>query len=205
VRGPQALFYGKNSPAGVVSITSNDPGDEPEMIIGANYEYEAKEKRGHLVLSGPISERFGARLVASYSEQDGLIKVIGYDAPLDATTPLALAPTKSNYDARKDVFVRGTLLFEPTDQLRIRAKFSYFDREGGSITWSAQRTFCPLGAPQATIAVDDCKIDDTAYFGQIHPSILYGFTQADPSRPDGTLENRRRSARSISITASPMA
>lgn len=192
MRGPQALFYGKNSPAGVVAISSNDPGDELEMIIGANYEYEAKEKRGHLVLSGPISETLGARLAASYSEQDGLFKVIGYDVPLNATVPLALAPTKPSYDARKDLFLRGTLLFEPTDQLRIRGKFSYFDREGGSITWGAQRTFCPLGAPQATIRVDNCKIDDTAYFGQIHPSILNGFPQADPSRPDGTLENTQK-------------
>lgn len=194
LRGPQALFYGKNSPAGVVSITSNDPGDEFEMIVSSTYEYEAKEKAGQFILSGPITETFGARLAASYSEQEGLINVIGYDVPLTDTVPLALAPQHDSYDNRKDLFLRGTLLFEPTDNLQIRGKFSYFDREGGSITWGSQRVYCPLGAPQATIPVDDCKIDDTAYFGQIHPSILQAFPQADPSRPDGALDNTQKIA-----------
>ena len=32
LKGPQALFFGKASPAGVISIRTNDPGDELEVI-----------------------------------------------------------------------------------------------------------------------------------------------------------------------------
>ncbi len=44
LKGPQALFFGKNSPAGVVSIRSKNPGDELEGYARAGYEFEARER-----------------------------------------------------------------------------------------------------------------------------------------------------------------
>src|SRR5690606_33358927 len=38
LKGPQALFFGKNSPAGVVSLTSVTPGTEIEGYIRGGYE-----------------------------------------------------------------------------------------------------------------------------------------------------------------------
>ena len=45
LKGPQALFFGKASPAGVVAIRTNDPGDELEVIGKTGYEFEAREWR----------------------------------------------------------------------------------------------------------------------------------------------------------------
>ena len=41
LKGPQALFYGKNSPAGVISISTNDPGSDLDGYVRAGYEFKA--------------------------------------------------------------------------------------------------------------------------------------------------------------------
>src|SRR5690606_4667607 len=46
LKGPQALFFGKNSPAGVISIKTADPGDSLEVIARTGYEFNADEVRG---------------------------------------------------------------------------------------------------------------------------------------------------------------
>lgn len=192
LRGPQALFYGKNSTAGVVAIRTADPGDEFEAIASAAYEFAAQERIGRLILSGPVTDTLGARLAISYSEADGMIDVTGVDAPLTADIPLAVASRDRTYDNREDLFVRATLLFEPTDTFMARAKFGYVDRLGGGISWGGQRSTCPYGAAQAIILMDACKMDNKVTFGQIHPSIFAMFPQADASRPDGTLDSTQQ-------------
>lgn len=39
LRGPQALFFGKNSPAGVISLTSAGPTEAFQGTLGAGYEF----------------------------------------------------------------------------------------------------------------------------------------------------------------------
>src|SRR5690606_25363452 len=51
LKGPQALFFGKNSPAGVVSLTSRGPGDKLEGYVRVGYEFEADETIGEAAIS----------------------------------------------------------------------------------------------------------------------------------------------------------
>ena len=44
LQGPQALFFGKNSPAGVISLTSADPTDRFEAYVTPGYEFEAEQR-----------------------------------------------------------------------------------------------------------------------------------------------------------------
>src|SRR2546430_8717056 len=50
LKGPQALFYGKSSPGGVISLRTADPTDKFEVIARAGYDAEARERRGELIL-----------------------------------------------------------------------------------------------------------------------------------------------------------
>jgi outer membrane receptor protein involved in Fe transport len=56
LKGPQALFYGKDSPAGVVATKSALPTDEFESSFTAGYETEAEEQIYEAMVSGPITE-----------------------------------------------------------------------------------------------------------------------------------------------------
>ena len=80
-KGPQALYYGKNATAGVISLRSADPGDKLEVIGRFGYEIDAAEKRGELIVSAPLSDTFGVRLAGLYSSARGS----GYNT----ATPLA--------------------------------------------------------------------------------------------------------------------
>src|SRR5690606_22345913 len=71
LRGPQSLFYGKNSTAGVISLTTRDPSDEFEVILGASYEFEGEEKVGEFIISGPVTDTLGLRLAAKSSKLEG--------------------------------------------------------------------------------------------------------------------------------------
>ena len=62
LKGPQALFYGKSSPAGVISLRTADPTDKQEIIATAGYEFVAVEPIASLILSGPVSDTVKMRL-----------------------------------------------------------------------------------------------------------------------------------------------
>ncbi len=70
-KGPQALYYGKNATAGVISLRSADPGDKLELIGRLGYEFEAAEKRGELIVSAPLGETLGVRIAGLYSDVRG--------------------------------------------------------------------------------------------------------------------------------------
>ena len=71
LKGPQALFFGKNSTGGVVSIATADPGNHFEASVKAGYEFVAAERYIEAMVSSPIAENFGARLAIRASQMDG--------------------------------------------------------------------------------------------------------------------------------------
>jgi len=56
LKGPQALFFGKNATAGVISITTADPTNTPEFRSRAAYEIKAEQVLGEAIFSGPLSD-----------------------------------------------------------------------------------------------------------------------------------------------------
>lgn len=84
MRGPQALFFGKNTTGGLISLTSNNPTDTFEVGLRGGYGFEARERYVEGFVSGPITDTLRARFAARYSDSDG------------AFTNTA-APTYTNY------------------------------------------------------------------------------------------------------------
>lgn len=74
MKGPQALFFGKNSPAGVISMTSASPTNEFEGYVRAGYEFEADEYITEGVISGPLTDSLSGRVALRYSEMDGWLR-----------------------------------------------------------------------------------------------------------------------------------
>lgn len=71
LKGPQALYFGKNSPGGIIVIRTNDPTDHIEAGGSLGYEFTADELRGDAYLSGPLTDNLGARLAVYGSTMRG--------------------------------------------------------------------------------------------------------------------------------------
>jgi iron complex outermembrane receptor protein len=62
LKGPQSLFYGKSSTAGLISLRTADPTETAEIIGRAAYEAESSTYRGDVIVSGPVAAGLKMRL-----------------------------------------------------------------------------------------------------------------------------------------------
>lgn len=180
LKGPQALFYGKSSPGGVIALRTADPGDEVEFIARGGYEFEAKEWRGEFIASGPVTDTLGFRLSTMLSDGEGYFKNRAVAAPgTGAQTPGQLRnPQPHNF------VIRGTAVWEPLDNLTARLKVNHaYDRATNADL--KQLANCPDGAGQAFVPLpgfapvpfiggDDCKYDRTANTVFMDPTFFPG-------------------------------
>jgi outer membrane receptor protein involved in Fe transport len=138
LKGPQSLFYGKNTVAGVVSVTSADPTDTFSAQAAAGYEFEAREKYVEGAVSGPITDTLTARLALRFDETEGWIDNVATARTNPLLPGLIMpGPERDRGPFSRDIAGRLTLLWEPSDDFQ--AKFKYFhgdnsnDGETGSI------------------------------------------------------------------------
>ncbi|AMK16574.1 MULTISPECIES: TonB-dependent receptor [Sphingobium] len=172
LKGPQALFFGKNSPAGIISIRTADPTDKFEAGIKAGYEFNAREIRTEAYVSGPINDMIGYRIAGFYSDMSGWAK---NEVPRDFanTSTAQIFPLDSHRAPdKKDFAIRGTLTFDNADNFDARLKLTYgkvIDQT--SSAGNTQFVACPLGAPQfsigmpANLPVDNCVADNKNLVG----------------------------------------
>lgn len=174
-KGPQSLYFGKNSTAGVISLRSADPTDEVERIARFGYESEASEKQVELILSGPVSDTVKLRLATRYGTLHGASRNDAVALPgLGGITP-----TYRHYAPAEHLTVRGTMLWDPNDRLSLRAKLNYSDFriENGS---PLQLGYCPegnAGIPPLDISFigdDDCKLDNVYRLPWADPEAFAG-------------------------------
>ena len=113
LRGPQGTLFGRNSSAGVVSIITAMPDPDgsgyADISIGSY-----GTNRVEAGVSGGIGQDASARLDAVFFQRDGFLEDINYDR---------------SYNNRDRTFLRGQLVFEPSDTVRLRVIGDYTDRD----------------------------------------------------------------------------
>ena len=175
LQGPQALFFGKNSPAGVISIRSADPTNRLEGYVTGGYEFTSDLRFLEGAISGPLSDTFGARAAFRVSKQDGWIKNVATAIP-DRTNPAVTVPGAtygSRGPAGEDIAGRLTLVWKPDPQFQARFKLSVNsqDRNNGFAT---TEPFClsPTTSPTAAGAPlpgADCRKDRQLAISSVAP------------------------------------
>ena len=121
LKGPQALFYGKSSPGGVIALHTADPTDQFEVIGRAAYEFEAQNPRGEFIVSGPVSDTLKLRLATLYSSAEGYFHNVA--TALAGTG--AIDPTEKRGPDSSDYIIRGTALWDPVSELTARLKVNF--------------------------------------------------------------------------------
>ncbi|KFG91845.1 TonB-denpendent receptor precursor [Sphingobium herbicidovorans NBRC 16415] len=109
LRGPQGSLYGKNTTAGAINITTNQPTFDfegrAELSIG-NLNY----RQAKAAISGPLSETVAARLAVAATSRRGTIYNV----------------TSQRWINEQDnLGIRGQLLFRPNDDLSVTLSGDY--------------------------------------------------------------------------------
>ncbi len=109
LRGPQGTLFGKNSTAGVISITTARPAKEfggvAEFTIAEKNEYRA---RG--TVTGALSDTLRARITGYYNNIGGYLNNV---------------PTGEQFNGSESGGVRGKLEWDATSQLNLLLTGSY--------------------------------------------------------------------------------
>jgi iron complex outermembrane receptor protein len=120
LKGPQALFFGKNSPGGVIAMRTADPGDHVEVIASQSYEFYAEELRSELILSGPVTDTLGIRLAGMYSDDNGYFFNDAFAQP--GTGAVDPNPRWGRTD---QYIMRGTAVWKPSSDFSARFKINH--------------------------------------------------------------------------------
>ena len=214
LRGPQALFYGKNSPGGVIAIHTNDPGDEFELELTGMYENTAEESTLRGIISGPITDTLGARLVIGASESDDhWFDVHNVDHFVDGPVGPGTVQTgfKTKNIREDNSYLLGTLLWEPTDNFTAKLKVAHLEaNQDGPIASVLQKAWCPSGTPYGIATfpaqiphpgVDGCDGDDKlAISGGVNTDLIGNLNDgAYAGRDEGFRESESELA-SLTLT-----
>jgi len=138
LRGPQGTLFGRNASAGLINIISKKPqfdfGATGEATYG-NYNYF----RLAAGITGPLSETIAARIDGVYVKRDGYY-----------TNITQAGGSEGDVNDRDRFFVRGQLLFEPTDALSVRLIGDYTHRDEsccGAVYIATKETIDPTANP----------------------------------------------------------
>lgn len=190
MQGPQALFFGKNSPAGVISISSADPTSSFEGYVRVGYEFNAKEKYVEAAMSGPLSDNFSARLAGRFSDMKGWIKNVStpMENPFQPFAPLPGALQGKTGPDGHDLAARLSLVWEPSDDFAARFKATYSSQRSNSNSAYAE-LFCfggtttvpvTLGVPQPGA---DCEANQVKAESALPPELAVNFPYANGGIP----------------------
>jgi iron complex outermembrane receptor protein len=109
LRGPQGTLYGKNTTAGAVNITTNQPTFDFEAnaeVSFGNLDF----KQAKAAVSGPITETLAARFAVSTTTRRGTIYNV---------------TSRQHVNGQDNLGLRGQLLFKPNDDLSITLSGDY--------------------------------------------------------------------------------
>ena len=72
LKGPQALYFGKNSPAGVIGVVSKSPtvGEDAEGFISASYEFVSEDPVIEAGISFPVSDQLSMRIAGRFQNMN---------------------------------------------------------------------------------------------------------------------------------------
>lgn len=139
LRGPQGTLYGKNTTAGAINITTNQPTfdfeTKAEISVG-NLDF----KQAKAAISGPLSDTLAFRLALSSTSRRGTIYNVATDKWIQSQDNLGL---------------RGQLLWQPAENVEVTLSGDYSQQDAeccGTVFVRTGVTQRPLNRQYAALA-----------------------------------------------------
>lgn len=159
LKGPQALFFGKNSTGGVIALTSAAPTEDFDFRLRGEYEVEARQYAAESYISGPLADGVLGRLAVRYSDSEGYLE---NEVPDPSEVPGANPPKHDRGPGQEEFLAKASLFIDPSEDfsLKLRGAYADFDADGSYLI--TQRVYCPLGQAQGPFGWpgQNCEIDN---------------------------------------------
>ncbi|KMS50930.1 hypothetical protein V474_05365 [Novosphingobium barchaimii LL02] len=191
LKGPQALFFGKNSPGGVVSLRTKGATDTLEGYGRAGYEFRARERFVEGAISGPITDTLGFRVAARGSKMDGYIRNVAGPVTVPSAPDFPSVGAAHGRDpGTREVLGRLTLEWKPTSDFD--ATFKLFGdrlRDNGETAGTEllcsgnSRTLDILSGTYVTDPYGDCKLNGKRSLGAFNPDLTANYPDANGGVP----------------------
>lgn len=189
LKGPQALYFGKNSPAGVISINSTNPGREFEGYARAGVEAETETWYGEFAATLPISDVLSARIAFRGSDMvNGYITDVGGPITNPAQLPAILAKDGitlpgshyRDYPAETEEVGRLTLLYKPNSKFDANFKFLMSNHEDRGASGETINYSCSAGTKTGSLDLGNLFVAGVPQY-LIDPYSVCGRTTIDSS------------------------
>ena len=175
LKDTQALFFGKESPGGVISLNTADPTDQFEMSVGAGYEFVSVQPRAEFIVSGPVTDTLKLRLATMYDQEQGYF----YNDAIAEPGTGAAPPAYNRAPWGKESLTRITALWDPSPEFSAKLKINEaYDRY--SFDDLLQFTACPGGTaalpgfPSFIGGGENCLLDNTMREVNLSPTAFPG-------------------------------
>ncbi len=183
MKGPQSLFFGKNSPAGVISMTSKGPTDSFESYVRTGYEFRADERYIEGAVSGPLTEAIGARLALRSRKMKGWME--NKAQPVENPVPGApdLPGATDSRLGEEETALRLTLTYDDGGPFDAELKLLGVDYEDDGGVMRMEKVHCaseppPLRRVLGGVTPDprnNCKPDWNIYSSAIPGEVAEGY------------------------------
>jgi iron complex outermembrane receptor protein len=151
LRGPQGTLFGRNSTAGVVSLTTRKPTDHPEVSLALNVgNYSTTDVEGWV--GGPLAgDTLMGSLSVGYHDDDGYVDNV------------TLGNRQASY---RTLSGRGLLRWSPSERLRVDLALDGLEDEGEGYNGEATKPpHVTLAPGPFTVAMNTGQLDTTDKYG----------------------------------------
>ena len=205
LKGPQALFFGKNSPAGVVAAISALPTEEFESRVMLGYETEAEEKIAEFMVSGRLTDTLNGRFAFRGSDSEGWIENTATfqensNGEIQPLEPFDFPGGANDLGSEQLYAGRLTLDWQPTDNFGATWRILYTDMENDGYQTNENNACAPTNIDESGRVVPisqgildsegDCKLDNKQSHGSLPRELAAAYSvDIGNGDPYGTYES----------------